>query len=508
MRLISAVSGVRIPAPPPEDNLFPFPENFPVKKFRQKVVKTIEHYSMLEPGDHVMVAISGGPDSVALASVLLDLKERYDLRLSLAHLHHGVRPREADIDMEFVRGLAEKWNLPLLTGYARLGSARKSPGSLEEIMRERRYAFLERARKKLNTHRIALGHQADDVAETLLINLLRGSAISGLASIPPAEGNLIRPLIHCTRNDILEYLERKNLAYRVDSSNMDLQFLRNRIRHELMPLLTQYNPGTVATLLRTAQSFRELDEFLAELAKDKLASMTKSKKGRLEISLTELASLPQALRVMILRQAIREQKKDLRAISRSHLLDVDSIATGSRPNAIVSLPGKMIAERSYSRLILCKKEKQEAAPAEAVRLKIPGKTRIKFPGLGPAFINVSLVSITPAKAMSSSSTKRPASLQKIIENSPAFLDKELLPDELYVRPFNPGDRIQPLGMKGRRKLKEIFMEMKVPPGIRKTYPVLASKDQVIWVPGYRIAGPYRITSATKRAIKISLKFER
>lgn len=476
-----------------------------MKKFQGKIVKTIEQYHMLDPGDHVIVAISGGPDSVALASALLDRRKRFDLKLTLAHFHHGVRPKEADDDLEFVKALAEKWGLPIEVGHARLGARRKN---LEEVMRDRRYAFLERIRRKRNADRIAVGHNANDTAETLLINLLRGSGVTGLAGIPPVQGKIMRPLIQCERREILDHIKNKKLRYRTDSSNTDMKFLRNRIRHELMPQLAKYNPSVVSTLLRTAQSFHELDMFLSGFASDVFRSISKTGKDRVEISIPELLTLPQALRVMVLREAIRDKKGDLRRISRKHLLDMDSLASGSRPNASLSLPGKLNVIRRYEKLLLSGQvHTNEVAGTFEVPLAVPGKTSISFPGLGKAILTARMLKKFRGRSISPAPGKKSASMKKNIENDVALFDMDALPERLFLRQFRPGDRIRPFGMCGRRKLKDIFIEMRVPLDVRRNYPVMVSDGEVIWVPGYRIADLYKVTPFTNRALKISLRFE-
>ncbi len=477
-----------------------------MREFRSHILKTIELYRMLDQGDHVIVAISGGPDSVALAAVLLELQRSFDLRLTLAHLHHGLRPTEADEDLEFVRALAETWEVPLEVGYARLLRRRKKTGSLEETARERRYAFLERVRKKHGARRIALGHQANDVAETLLINLLRGSVLTGLSGIPPEQGTLIRPLIHCSRDQVLEYLENKNLVFRIDSSNADLRFLRNRIRHQLMPQLSQYNPAIASTLLRTAQSFHELDRFLNDLARVTLTSMAKSKRSVIEISIPKFKALPQALRTLVIREAIREQKGDLRRISQKHLIAVDTMALGPKPNVSLSLPGGLKAERSYQKLSLSEKHGAKSTKPSSVPLKIPGKASVLFPGMGPATINASTLFNPQRKILTSGGKKKSAELKDILQDRVALLDQDLLPGNLCLRTFQPGDRIQPLGMRGHRKVKDIFMEMRIPTDLRSAFPVLASGKNLVWIPGFRIAEPYKIKRSTRRAVKVSLRF--
>lgn len=477
-----------------------------MKRFKDQVLAAVRQHGMLKPGDRVIAAVSGGPDSVALASVLLELRKKLDINLTLAHLHHGQRPGEADEDMAFVRALAREWGVPLDTGRMRAAGMKRGGVSLEEALRERRYAFLERTLKTRKADKLAVGHNADDLVETFLINLLRGSVLSGLAGIPPVQGKVIRPLINCTREDILKYLKSRDIGFREDSSNLDRRFLRNRVRHDLIPELTRYNPAVSQTLLRTAGSFHELDSFLNTLARETFESIAIVEKGRVDISAKELADLPQALRLLVIREAIRAQKGDLRRIWRSHLESIDSLVTSARPNAVISLPSGVEAGRTYGRLVLERKSKTRPAKVrDPIPLKIPGVARVSIPGLGTATLSARPVELKAAKRNSSGREKTNQSLKELMESRPAFMDRDRLPDEIFVRGFKPGDRIQPFGMKGRRKVKDIFMEMKIPRDMRRVFPVLAADDEVIWIPGYRIAEPYKISPSTRRAVRISVR---
>jgi tRNA(Ile)-lysidine synthase len=222
----------------------------------KRIRKTISECSLLKLGDHVLIAVSGGPDSVALLRVMVLLSSEYELRLTTAHLNHGLRGAEAQREEAFVKDLCAGMGIACVCKTVDIGMLQKGRGmSLEQIGREERYLFLDEAAETCGAGKIATGHHRDDQAETVLMNLLRGCGPEGLKGIPPMrEGRIIRPLLHVGRAEILAFLDREGLRYMTDSSNLNPLFLRNRIRHELMPELSgKYNPGIVEALSQTAE---------------------------------------------------------------------------------------------------------------------------------------------------------------------------------------------------------------------------------------------------------------
>jgi len=241
------------------------------KKTLRKVIDTIARYGMIHPGDRVIVGVSGGPDSVCLLDILHRLKEELSTDLVLAHFEHGLRPEEDPGETEFVRQLASRLHYPFET---EKGSPLRPGTSFvqEEVLRNARYDFLERTRKKHGAHKIALGHNLEDQAETILMRLLRGSGSAGLAGIPPVRNKtIIRPLIQLGRKEIEAYLESRRLKHLVDSSNLRAIHLRNRIRLELIPILKKYQPQVIKRLAEAAVILRSEDEFLDGLAGDWVA---------------------------------------------------------------------------------------------------------------------------------------------------------------------------------------------------------------------------------------------
>ncbi|OLD40880.1 MAG: tRNA lysidine(34) synthetase TilS, partial [Nitrospirae bacterium 13_1_40CM_2_62_10] len=243
-----------------------------------RVAATARARGLLRPGDRVLAAVSGGPDSVALLSVLAALAPSWDLTLRAVHVNHGLRGAESDEDASFVAGLCDRLGVALAIERVTLAgpAGRRRGRSLQEQAREARYAAMVRVATALRMDKIALGHTADDQAETLVMWMLRGSGTAGLAGIPPSRGPLvIRPLLDVGRAEIIAYLEAQGLPFRVDSSNAKPLYLRNRVRHELLPILKRFNPGLLGVLKRQAEILREEDLCLDQLVSEHLTRLTR-----------------------------------------------------------------------------------------------------------------------------------------------------------------------------------------------------------------------------------------
>jgi len=307
---------------------------------------------MISEGDSVIVAVSGGPDSVCLLHLLHELMDELHIHLVLAHFDHGLRPAEDDSETALVRGLAVSLKLPFETGKGHL-LAKKARGSREEVARNSRYAFLEKVRRKHKAQKIALGHNLNDQAETVLMRLLRGSGPSGLTGMRPCrDGSIIRPLIEIDRPEIENYLKAKKLASVTDSSNLKADYLRNKIRLELVPLLESLQPQLVHLLSQTAGILRDEDDYMTQIAEAWLAGNTEvSPQHASSVPITSFLSLPLALRRRVTRRAIEKAKKDLRRISWDHIEAIQRLAEAEKPQAALNLPGRLLVTRTYDRLI-------------------------------------------------------------------------------------------------------------------------------------------------------------
>ncbi len=288
-----------------------------------KVVATITKHSMLSGGEKVLAGLSGGPDSVCLLSVLHALRERFTPEISAVYVDHGLRPLETGKEIEFCRNLCERLNVPFLTKAVNVKSyALDQKMNMQEAARQLRYRAFDETSHDIGADRIALGHTADDQAETLLMRLFRGSGPTGLSGIPPVRKNIIRPLIEARRGEIEKFLDDKKIEYIIDSSNLKENYLRNRIRLSLVPMLKEYNPDIIETLSKTAAIFRDEEKYFEIIGTKALMKLISRKTdSRIELFLAPLEIMDKAIMRRVLRRAI-DETKGLRGISFIHIEDI------------------------------------------------------------------------------------------------------------------------------------------------------------------------------------------
>ncbi len=451
------------------------------------VRSTLEDHAMVREGDRVVAAVSGGADSVCLLDVLARISHEMGFALVVAHFDHGLRPGEDESETLFVGGLARELGLPFETEKAH--GLRGMAGSLEERARDARYAFLERVRAKHGAEHIALGHTLDDQAETVLMRLLRGSGPSGLAGIPPVRApGIIRPLIRIRRAEIEAYLRGRGLSWRIDPSNLRNCHLRNRIRLELLPELLKYQPRLVEHLGETADLIREEDEFLAGLAREWVDEWAEQRGGGLVLPRGRMAALPRPLLRRAIRHAVERAAGDLRKIRRSHVEAAMRIVLGEKTRTGVDLPGGWRIRRSYERIIVSPARSEEG-PSFHARLAGPGEYRVEGAGIRVIV------------------EERPGEAVRSLDASPytAFLDAERISYPLELRPWRPGDRFVPLGMRGRRKVKDFLIDRKVPKGERAGVPLLLSRGEAVWLCGFRIDDRFKVSEETTRVLEVRLE---
>lgn len=330
-----------------------------------KVEETIQRFNMLKCNDRVIVAVSGGPDSVALVHLLSRLKKKRHLYLHLAHLNHMIRKDEADADSVFVENLAKRLGFPVTCESKRVGDfAKKAKLSLEEAARKLRYDFLLKVAKEEVASKIALGHNQDDQAETVLMRFLRGSGISGLRGIPAKRELdnclIIRPLIETGRREILHFLSAKNITFRTDSSNLKNLYFRNRIRNKLLPSLEKsFNPNIRELLVNFAENVSCDFDFLEKAGFKSFKSLrTNSTDVKVEVKLKKFLTLHKALQKLVARAAIKELKGNVRSIDYRHWKELEDLV-GQRPqNSIVDLPGGISVVKKGENLVFYKRNEK------------------------------------------------------------------------------------------------------------------------------------------------------
>lgn len=444
---------------------------------------------MMGGGNRVVVAVSGGADSVCLLDVLYHLREEWDLQLVVAHFDHGFRPKEDEAETQVVRELASAMKLPFETEKMRWGSECPS-SSLEEKAREARYAFLQRLATEICAQKIAVGHTLDDQAETVIMRLLRGSGPLGLSGIPPLRGGgIIRPLLEIKREDILAYLVQRHLSYVTDSSNMDTRFLRNRIRLELMPLLLTYQPRLTEHLGELALLMRDENQFMDSLAREWVKREAEVKTtGETEISVAAFNALGPSQRNRVTRLLLAGVKKDLRRIGRNHIEAVSQVATAFEPQRVIHLPAGTRVRKTYNRLTFSRTGDEKHRP---FFLTVRGPGTFFIEEIRTTFDLIEIDRDRSPMLRGSSAI--------------ALIDADKIRYPLIIRNIRPGDRFIPLGMKGHRKIKDFFIDLKICAEERARTPILLCSDIPVWVCGYRIDDRFKITPGTRRILKICFR---
>ncbi|HYA34790.1 MAG TPA: tRNA lysidine(34) synthetase TilS [Candidatus Binataceae bacterium] len=430
----------------------------------------------VERGAHILVALSGGPDSVALVRAMLALRERLGIRVSAAHLNHGIRGAESDRDEAFVRKLAAKHDVALHVG--RADGLRASMPNLEERAREARLDFLTRVATDVGASHIALGHHADDQAETVMLRLLRGASIAGLGGMAErGPGMLIRPLLSVSRADIVAYLDALGSAYVSDSSNESPAIARNRIRNELLPMLErEYAPGISARLADLARDMRATNYLTAELA---MRELEKNMRPDGSLAIEAFGALHPVLRAEVMRRFLERRLASLRRIERSHVEAACELAMRGPVSGSIDLPGKARLSREYNSLRVGPIAEQSRAISR-VRLNTEGSTLVEQAGWEFHCKTV------PAR-----------NVPKLGDNKmSALFDGPSISDGLFVRSWLAGDRILPIGMSGHRKVTDVFIDAKVPRSRRATYPLVELNGAIAWIPGVVRGNEGLVTEAT------------
>jgi tRNA(Ile)-lysidine synthase len=406
----------------------------------------------------VLIALSGGPDSVALFHGMLALRDRFGFTIAAAHLNHAIRGAESDRDEAFVRALCARCEVELAVERAQ-GLASDTP-NLEERAREARHAFLNSIADRLGADYIAVAHHADDQAETVMMRLLRGTGAAGLSAMAErAPGRIVRPMLSVTREEVTAYLKSIDEKFVNDSSNQSSAILRNRIRAEVMPMLERnYAPGLRGRLVQLASEMRALDDFVSTGARQELESSA-TREG---LDLSRFAGFHPALQAEVIRQYIKNESGSLRRIERVHIEAVRHLCLEGPPNGSLDIPGLRLV-REYGLLRVAATDLR-ALSSFMVRLR--GR-RAEIPQAGFAFEMTML--------------SRDAAI--IPRDKFEALFDAAAADELIVRSFQPGDRIAPIGMIGHRKVQDIFVDNKLAVRRRPTFPIVELKGAIAWLPG-------------------------
>jgi len=446
--------------------------------------------SQIEAGSRILAAVSGGPDSVALLRSLADLAPGRSWALCVGHVHHGLRGKEADRDETFVRDLANA--LGLHCEVRRVDTptyARERRLSPEAAARELRYDALREMLGSWSVEVLATAHTQDDQAETLMLNLLRGSGLDGLGAMPVRHGELLRPFLTVSRQTMREALMEWNQPYRIDSSNTDVRYRRNALRATVMPQLETIQPRAPQVLARAASLLSADADFAADEVTRLLPLLeVRIAPAEISASLPVWAALHPALQRHVLRRLVRtllDHRRDFDADHIEIMVEALQVAAHSKVELVDRFPHHvaLLSDNQRFRLQLGGQRKQP----EAYRaiLSVPGSTQIP-PGL------------LSAHYLDEISTQDVNRWLTVCGPHHALCDASLIPAQLLVRSRLPGDRIAPLGMSGHRKLQDLFVDRKVPEAQRHQIPIIEDGDQIVWVPGVATGRAARVTKQTTR----------
>jgi len=453
---------------------------------RDKIKKWLKKQRLVKNGDSITVAVSGGPDSMAMLTIIKEFAPSMDLHISAAHLNHRIRP-EAENEAALVSDYCEELDIPLRIGESNVPTEAESSGKgLEETARELRYSFLTEAAKHFAADSVALGHNLNDQAETVLHHVIRGSGITGLAGIQPRRGIFIRPLLCCGRDEIEEYIEENEIPFAVDRSNFDESYLRNRIRNSLLPdLEADYNPSISDSLARLAENISEM----ITSAKDGISSLItlQMKDDAVSIPMERVNNLSD-FNIYMLTDAVLEKFFNVHQdILKCHFDAVKSLIRNSTSGKGITLPHGITIQRDQVSLRFYREEKETTMEPEPFR--IPAEGIYTLPDWD---FKAAVRRVGPAERSSLKSTPDQAYLANI-----EF--------PLVIRTRNQGDRIQPFGMNGTRKLSDIMIDRKVPLNSRDTLPVIEDAAGIVWVPGLVTSERTRVTGKSERVIRIKLR---
>ena len=457
----------------------------------QKVKKFIDRHQLLVRGDKVVVALSGGADSCALLLSLMRLTPNYGISIVAAHFNHGVRGEESNEDEAFCRRLARECGVWFVSENCDQG-LRKKGMSDEDFFRRERYRFLDSVAAAQGAQKIALGHHQNDQAETVLINMMRGSGLEGLRGfLPMRDGRYIRPLMNVQRQEIHEYLREAGQSFCQDSTNQSRIHLRNKVRLELIPYLKDhYNPAIEKTLAHMADILRREDEFIRSCVQDAMASMNiKQSSGRVQFSAAAFSDLPSALRFRLIKTLLEDWSADKNGFTLHHVQALVRLATESETGKMIHLPKGLSARRQYDQIWI-EKGTTETLPPFEHPVNVPG--RIEIPEIEGAL-------------MFRIGAKEDVDLSC---GNQVFLDMDQIVFPLVARNRRHADWIQPMGMTGRRKIKRMFIDLKIPRRQRDEIILLADKESVVWVDGFCLDNRVKISPVTKRVLILEKQFEK
>jgi tRNA(Ile)-lysidine synthase len=459
----------------------------------EKVINTIKENNMLDSGDKVIVGVSGGPDSICLLHILMGLRERFSLELIAAHVNHGLRGEDSDNDQKYVEEFCRKNQIKfsfIKEDVHKISVERNI--SCESAGRDVRYEFFKKLKEENSSDKIAIAHNSNDQAETVLMRIMRGTGLEGLSGIKPVrEGIYIRPLLYCTRTEIEEYCKKNNLNPRIDKTNFENIYARNKVRLELIPYIEKnFNKHIVNVLNRLAENARVDSEYLEQESEKKYKKYCANKEDKVIIT-KEAFQEHQAIITRIIRKAFTDLTGGLNNFEKIHVIqvvDLQKNGTGKQ----TMLPNDVGAYNNYGDIhiyINVKNEIKELGKTSEYKLQM-GENTLRELG-----IKVFIKQIPKAQAFTD------------VSENVKYFDSDKISKDIILRFRRNGDKFNPLGMSGNKKLKDIFIDMKIPKEERDKIPLICFDDKIAWISGYKVSNSFKIDGSTQKIIQIKLERE-
>lgn len=451
------------------------------------VKKTIEKYGMIEKGDKIIVGFSGGPDSTALLYLLKQLSHYYEISLYSAHLNHKIRS-DADRDVEHVRGFSNSLDIPFYFRESNVKLIAQSKKISEEAAgREERYRFFHDLKVELNADKIALAHNKNDQAETLLMRFFRGTGLEGIKGIIPfREDGVIRPIIEVSRKDIELFCSRNNLKTLTDSTNKDIKYLRNRIRHSIIPVIEEeINPNIINNMSYMSEMFREDSDYINKYVEKASKKVIEYKDNKVYLHISNILNEHKAIGKRIIRRGVEIFKGNKLDLDYKHIDLIYDLCNKKESGLSLDIPNNICVYKEYNFLVI---KSQNNSKVNKYCYRVDSSGIYKFEDLD-IIIKVNIF-------------ERKNIRYKDNNIYEAYFDYNKVKNNLCLRNRRSGDRFSPKGMKGTKKLKDFFIDEKIPKDKRDNVPLLCEGQNIMWIIGMRKSGKYSIDKNTKKILHI------
>ncbi len=467
-----------------------------ITKFQKKVLETIRNHQLIAPGEGIAAGVSGGPDSVCLIHVLYSLRDSLSLKLYAVHINHMLRSVEADLDEEYTARLCEDLGIPLYVSHIDVAAAAKKEGiSLEEAGREVRYREFRKYAEVVGASKIAVAHNRNDQAETVMLNIIRGTGLAGLSGMEYRRGDIIRPLLGSSRDEIERYCKTAGLSPRTDSTNLEQEYTRNKVRLGLIPYVNEkFGTNFVDSLCRLSENAAIDEHYMEKCAYEAYReSICEKLNGYVYLDNAELSALDPAIRMRVLKLALKDTVGSVKGISSKHYQNLSDLIMKGITGTQAELPQGIRAFISYGVLRIFSQqsvgEQLREIPSFSSQVTVPGETEVPV-------IDASVTALV--------------GLPQNIDNygrlgynpKVQYFDYDKFNEGIYIRNRRNGDLFKPLGSNGTKKLKEYFIDNKIPREMRDRIPLICCGNEIVWIIGYKISDKFKVTENTKNVLKI------